>query len=198
MKDQAIRDSSCYNNVMSAMLSKELNNLKLNNPFKKYNLKKIIKKNFWTGNYFLDDLSGNKYIAGDANVFPFWTGIFNDKKMLKSCIKEIRKEGLDKPFPLKYTKKNVSKKNFVSFLVPNYESNTIWMHMGLLYVQLVKKIDKKLFNKYFRTYTKLIKKHKNFLEVFNLNGTPYQSPFYYCDESMLWAANYLALKKGKL
>ena len=35
IKDQALRRSSCYNNVMTAMLSDELDILGLRNPFKK-------------------------------------------------------------------------------------------------------------------------------------------------------------------
>jgi hypothetical protein len=79
------------------------------------------------------------------------------------------------------------------FFTKNYEVNSIWMHIGPLYVKLVKKIDKKLAKKYIDSYTKLIEKHKNFLEVFDSKGNIYKTPFYYSDEGMLWAANYLNL-----
>ena len=65
--------------------------------------------------------------------------------------------------------------------------------MGPLYIKLLNTIDEKQAKKHINTYTKLIEKHKNFLEVFNPDGTPFKSPFYYSDESMLWAANYLTL-----
>ena len=42
-------------------------------------------------------------------------------------------------------------------------------------------------------YKNLIEKHGNFLEVFDANGKPFSTPFYYCDSGMLWAANYLVL-----
>lgn len=193
MKDQAIRRSSCYNNIMTAMLSNELDQLGFRNPFANYDLEKIIKERFWTGKYFLDDLSGKKYVAGDANVLPFWSNVFNDKRMLKNSISAIQKEGLDKPFPLKYTTENNKKKNLIRVLVSNYEGNVSWMHMGPLYVQLVKQIDKKKAKEYIDIYTKLIEKHKNFLEVFNPDATPFKSPFYHADEGMLWSANYLTL-----
>ncbi len=194
IKDQSIRKSSCYDNCMTAMLSNELDKLKMSNPFKAYDYKKLIKDNFWTGNYFLDDLSGERYIAGDANIFPFWTGIFDDREMLKKCISSIQKEGLDKPFPLKYTK-NAKRLNFVSSFSQNYEGTSVWMHIGPLFVFLVKKIDRKKAADYLDVYTNLIKKYKNFIEVFNPDGTPYKSQFYHADEGMLWAANYLALKE---
>jgi len=193
IKDEALRKSSLYNNIMTAMLSNELNKLKLFNPFKKYYLKKLIKSNFWTGDYFLDDLSGNKAVAGDANIIPFWTEVFNERKMMELCINKIQSESLDSPFPLKYTKEIPKNFNFASWFVPNYEGNSIWMHIGLMYIEIVKRIDKNKAREYLGKYTELINKYRNFLEVFNPDGTPFQSRFYYADEGMLWAANYLCL-----
>ncbi|MBW2992592.1 hypothetical protein KY345_05230 [Candidatus Woesearchaeota archaeon] len=195
MKDHAIRNSSCYDNVMAASLSKNLSKLGLNNPFKKYNYKKLIIENLWNGRYFLDDCSGKDYVAGDANVFPFHMGIIEDKNKLKSCIEALRKNNLDKPVPLKYNKKEANIKLIaIDFLSSNYETESAWTHMGPLYVSLVKKIDKKLAEEYITKYTELIEKYRNFLEGFIPNGKPFKSPFYYADEGMLWAANYLTLR----
>jgi len=195
MKDEAKRRCSCYDNVMAAMLSNELNKLKFHNPLKKYNFKKIIKENFWTGEYFLNDLCGNKAVTGDSNVFPFWTGVFDDKNMLKKAIKQIQLNGLDKPFPLRYShsEDHDHEMLFVEIFVWSYERDTCWMNMGPLYAQLVKKIDKRKANEYINIYTNLIEKYQNFLEVFNPDGTPFKSRFYYADEGVLWAANYLTL-----
>ena len=122
-------------------------------------------------------------------------GDFTDKKMIESCIDKIQKAGLDKPFPLKYTCKKFksTKMNFVSLFVGDYEQDAIWMHMGPLYVQVVSKIDKKKAKEYTLKYKSLIEKHKNFLEVFDSKGEVFKTLFYYSDESMLWAANYLSL-----
>lgn len=195
MKDYSVRKSSCYDNVMVAMLNNELKKIKiLENPFKKYDFKKIIRNNFWNGSYFLDDLSGSNYVASDANVFPFWGNVFDDEKMLKSSIKAIQKQGLDKPFPLKYTC-NASKLKMINaeFFVPGYERSSIWMHMGPLFIDLVKKINKNKAEDYIQQYRSLIEKHKNYLEVFDADGKPYKTMFYYSDEGMLWAANFLEL-----
>jgi hypothetical protein len=194
IKDEAKRRSSCYDNIMAAVLSNELNKLKLHNPLKKYDYKKIIRHMFWNGEYFVDDLKGNKeIIAGDANVFPFWTEVFDDKEMLKLCIEKIQSSGLDKPFPLKYTKDIPKNFNFISWFVPNYEGNCIWMHIGLMYIKIVREIDSEKAKEYINEYTKLIEKYGNFLEVFNSDGTPFRSRFYYADEGMLWCSNYLTL-----
>lgn len=195
IKDESLRRSSTYDNIMIAMLSNDLDRLKLNNPFKKYDIKKAIKEHLWSGKYFYDDISKHNAVTGDSNVFPFWTDVFNDKKMLKSCINKIRKAGLDKPFPLKYSSVRFKehKFNIVSKFVGGYEHDSIWMHMGLLYISLVKKVDKNLAEKYLNDYTFIIKKHKNFLEVFDKQGKPFKSPFYFADEGMIWAANYVKL-----
>ena len=70
------------------------------------------------------------------------------------------------------------------------------MHLGLMYIKVVNSIDKPLAKKYIDQYTKLIEKYKNFLEVFNPDGSPFRSWFYYADEGMLWCANYLTLARG--
>mgnify|MGYP006414757199 FL=1 len=85
----------------------------------------------------------------------------------------------------------------LGILASNYEGNAIWMQWGLLYLEVVKMVDKKLLNKYLQIYSNLIEKHGNYLEVFNPDGSIYSSPIYYCDESMIWCAGYLGLMKKK-
>jgi len=154
----------------------------------------MIKKHFWSGEFFYDDLTRKNYVAGDANLFPFIFGIISDNKMLKSSLNSIIAAGLDKPFPLKYTASR-DKVKFIpeEIFMRNYESDSIWMHMGPLYVKLVQQVDTELAKKYQDKYTELIEKHQNYLEVFFPNEKPFSSPLFYCDSGMLWAANYLTL-----
>jgi len=196
IKDEAKRRSSCYDNCMVAMLNDELNRLKFYNPFKKYNFKEILTNMFWNGSYFIEDLRGNKkVVTGDSNIFPFWTGVLADKNMLKKAIEQIQLNKLDEPFPLKYTstKHSQQKMIFVEKFVPRYERDTCWMHMGPLYVHLVKQVDKKKADEYKKRYNQMIEQHRNFLELFNPDGIIFKSKFYHADEGMLWVANYLTL-----
>src|SRR3989344_7065103 len=103
IKDFAVRKSSCYDNCMVALLAKDLKDLKLDNPFAKFSYPEQIKRHFWNGEYFYDDLRQQKYVAGDANLFPFALGIITDKEMLRSALEKIHEAGLDQPFPLKYS-----------------------------------------------------------------------------------------------
>ena len=195
IKDLSIRQSSCYDNIMAAMLKDDLVKLRvLHNPLKKYNIKKKIKDEFWNGNYFFDDLRGEEYVAGDANVFPFYSGVFTSSKMLKKSIESIKKAKLDRPFPLKYTSGHPDHQWRVEeFFAPNYEGNTIWAHLGMIYLTLLKKVDKSSFEMHMQKYKELIQQNKNFLELYTPDGKVYKSPFYYADEGMLWSSIFLEL-----
>lgn len=194
IKDYALRKSSCYDNCMAALLAKDLPDMKLINPFESFDYEDLLKRHFWNGHYFYDDLRKKSYVAGDANLFPFALGIINDKEMLRSAIEEIKTAGLDQPFPLKYT----ASREEVLFIpqekvVYNYESDSIWTHMGPLYIKILQQVDKEAAIGHKQKYTEWIEKHHNYLEVFFADERPFRSPFYYCDMGMLWAANYLTL-----
>ncbi|MEK6900048.1 MAG: hypothetical protein AABX05_02905 [Nanoarchaeota archaeon] len=194
IKDFAIRKSSCYDNCMAALLAKDLKGMRLDNPFVNISYPELIKRHFWNGEYFYDDLTAQKYVAGDANLFPFALGIITDDEMLRSAVRKIQQEGLDQPFPLKYTSSR-SKVNFIwqETFLRNYESDAVWMHIGPLYVKLLQQIDKDKARLYKEKYRSIIEEHKNFMEVFDSKGRPFSTPFYHCDSGMLWAANYLTL-----
>ncbi len=194
MKDHAIRKGSCYDNIMLAVISRELKALRLEDPLKDYNYAKIIKDKFWTGYYFLDDLSGSRHIAGDANIVPFWTEIFDSKEMLKRSISAIKAEGLHIPFPLKYTSKSVNQKMIgYEFLVKGWEKDSIWTNIGMIYLELLSKVDKETARSHLQKYEALIENHGTVIEVFTSNGQPYSSPFYMADSGMLWASLFIGL-----
>ena len=196
MKDHSKRISSCYDACMLYMMQQACEKLQLVNPLKQYNYTNIITKTYWTKTYFKDDLSGATHLAGDAQVFPFWTGAITDKQMLKKAIKEVQVHNLDTPLPLKYTQKGVITKTIMhKIFAPDYESYVTWTHMGLLWTTIVGKVDKKKKKKYITAYTKLIERMHTFPEVLWPDGTPYSSLWYYCDEGMSWCANYLKLLK---
>lgn len=192
MRDGIYRTSSAYDTAMVGMLSEALTGLGV--PHKlpgKRVFRDILLKQYWVGSYFLDDLSGKLHVAGDAQVFPFWTGVVQDKKRIAQAFAALQHAGLDTPFPLKYVLHPQNSDQFEQrFFAPNYEGNTIWAHMGLLYVRLLQKIDPKRAKRHVETYKNLVEKYRTFLEVYEPDGSSaYQSLFYAADEAMLWAAN---------
>lgn len=195
MKDHANRSFCLYDYIMIELVKNHSKSLGLDFTFKNMNYKKIIKEYYWNHFYFRDTPDSD-YVAGDANVIPYWSGAIKDPRMLKSSIKTIRSEGLDKPFPLKYTSEIVSGQlSPVNLLAPNYEGNAIWGHLGPLYIDIVSKVDKSLAEKYLSKYVGLVEKHKNFYEVYHPNGKPFRSAFYSADESMSWASIILELSE---
>jgi hypothetical protein len=180
------------------MLAHYLESIKvLDNPFRKYDYESIVKKNFWNNKCFLDDLSENKMVCGDANILPFWSGLLRDKALLRKAVDSIRKEGLDKPFPLKYASRKFKEQKMIDgeLLAGDYERDVIWAHIGLMYIRVVADLDKNLARKYLEQYKKQIETYHTFIEVYDKDGKPFKTLLYYADEGMLWAANYLYLKK---
>lgn len=192
IKDYAVRNSSTYDNVMIAMLSDDLSSLGLKNPFGGLSIKASIIKYLWTGSHFRNDLDDGS-VSSDANIFPFVTGVFDDRAMVSSCINAVISAGLDKPLPIRFSLSELKNPIIHYMLVPNYQGSTVWTHMGPLFIKLVKRVNPFLAKRYKDGYKRLIEKYGNYLEVLNDDLTPFQSNFYMSDEGMLWAVNYLDL-----
>ncbi len=195
IKDFAVRKSSCYDNCLVGLLARDLSGMKLNHPLNKFNYPELLKRHFWSGEFFYDDLRKKDYVAGDANIFPFILGLVKDKEMVESAVKSIQTAGLDSPLPLKYTAKR-REVNFIwqeALAMRGYESDAIWTQMGLLFIRLVKSVDKSKAVEYQNLYRQLIEEYFGFPEVLTAQGKLFKTWFYYCDRSMLWAVNYLDL-----
>jgi hypothetical protein len=191
-RDHSVRKSSCYDNCMMAMLSADLKKLGFQDAFALYSYGELIPQKFWNGSAFLDDLSGDDRVSGDANVFPFWCGVVIEKELLGKSVESLRHLGLDKPFPLKYGVTH-PELNFADLLVPDYERDTVWTYLGLLYIDMVSRSDTRLARDYLEQYAKVIERCGNVLELFDKEGRPFKTLLYVADDSMLWASIYLDL-----
>ena len=196
-KDYALRPSPTYSNSLLFMLQQDLAKLKLFNPFHEYDIRSEIWRNLWTGEFFYEDLNKHHAVTGDANIFPFWCGVFSSKEIFASCFTHMQNSHLTKPFPLKYnsSRAKCSKMHLLERFAGDYERDSIFMHISMCFMDVLKKYDKKLFKEYSKTYGQIIKHHKNFLEIYNREGKPFKNFFYITDESMIWASKYLALAK---
>ncbi|MFH1590730.1 MAG: hypothetical protein ABIC95_02270 [archaeon] len=190
MKDYAIRSSSCYNNCMTAMLSHSLSVLRIPNPFIKHDYTRLIRKHFWKKDHFIDDLSGNKSLTGDAQVFPFYCEVFFEKRMLDSCVVSMRKRRLDKPFPLRYFHKRIKEHDMLSidWLVGGWEHDNVWPMLAMPFFAVLDAFCHPDLGGHIEKYKKLVEKHGTLLEVFTQDGKPLRTPLYCADEGMLWSA----------
>lgn len=189
MKDYSIRNSSCYDNIFTALLSKNLDKLKLKNHFKKFNYQKLLIKNFWNGKYFNDDLITH-CLSTDANIYQFYYNLV-PKKYKSSTLKEIHKRNLNKPLSLMYSHKS-AKFNFLPYhkIIGDWETNKAWAHIAPYYISILPKKQAKLeLNKYITS----INKYKTLFEVFN-KDKPHKTLFWHSDHGMIWIANFLYLK----
>jgi hypothetical protein len=195
IKDNSVRYSSMYDNSMAALLAKEAASLGLRNPLSGLDYNKILIDNFWEGGHFRDSLSGSDVISADANIFPYWTGVIRNKGMLRKSMKAIAEQGLDMPFPVKYTGRESSGNIhwLLKLVIPNYEGDSIWMHMGPLYIGLLEKVDPDRARRHLEKYKEVIEANGNYLEVFTPDGRIFKTLLYHSDEGMLWAAMYLDL-----
>lgn len=199
-RDQVTSPSSCYNACMIAMLAEDAQKIGLSFPWKKEKIKKKIIQKYWNGKYFFNDSRKQELVLGDANTFPFWTGVIDEKKILKATMTAIHSAELDEPYPLQYINsidKHKEKRNIhlASLFSPDYMTDTRWMHLGLAYLEVLIKHDKKRTKRYLQAYTQNLLKHRTFLEVYSVDGNPYETPFYVSDEAMIWCATYLWLAK---
>ncbi len=192
IKDHYKRKSSCYDTCMvgwSVLLAKKLG---LYHPLQDVDYATILQKTYWKGSYFVDDLSKDTVVSADANIFPYYCGLITDKTFFTKSYKTIKALGLDTPFPIKYTAIRQRKKELriPSFFAPNYEGTSVWIHLGLCFITVVKQYKPLDAKKYLKQYSKILLRHRNFLEVYDENAKPYQSFFYKSDESMLWVSIY--------
>ena len=194
IRDHAVRHSSCYDNVAAAMISNYADELHLENPLSQYNYKKILRNNFWNGSAFTDSLD-NDEVTGDANTFPFFFRLFS-RKMFRSALDSIKQESLDSPLPLRYSSQKRMKRIALSFIAPGYESDKVWVHLGFAFMKAVYYYNSwKSLESYIYKYSSLVQKERNLLEVFNKNLSPYMSVLYKADESLVWAAALLNLRR---
>jgi hypothetical protein len=177
---------------MLFLLQRESKKLGLKFSYKNIDYEKLIIDKFFNGKYFIDQLDSNE-ISSDGFTFLYFFDLLKDEKKLKSHLNEIYKKNLDYPFPLKYSNLYKRGNHVADFFAPNYEGNVIWVHLGLCYMKMIYKYDKKLAKKYVDSYLKIVLKYKSLLEVFNENKTPYKSWIYISDEAMSWIAGLLNL-----
>ncbi|HIH24831.1 TPA: hypothetical protein HA251_07400 [Candidatus Woesearchaeota archaeon] len=201
IRDQARRKGACYDAVMIAVIAREAHRLGFRFPYKEHAVTKAIIKAYWNGTYFFQDLTREPIVTGDANVFPFWTGIVKNKRMMEDAIDAVRAAGLDDPFPLRYVSeldaaREKTSLHIVNLLSKDYESHSIWMHLGLAYLRMLMKRDADAARRHLKRYGQLIRQHRTFLEVYDTTGEPFMRTFYAADESMVWCANWLVLTRN--
>ena len=203
IRDHAKRKAPCYDAIMIALLAREAHHLGFRFPYDEKKIVDAIRTRYWNGAYFFQDLNRQDVVAGDANVFPFWTGLFTDREVRTRVITSICAAKLDDPLPLRYVsphdaRREKTKLSWVDLLAPDYETTSLWAHLGLAYVRVLAEDDPARARAHLAQYETLIEKYRTFLEVYEeYEGgvVPFSRLLYASDEGMLWCANWLALTR---
>ena len=74
---------------------------------------------------------------------------------------------------------------WINKLSKDWEHDTVWLHLGMCYLDIVKKADKKLLKKYLFSLKEWVEKNGNMYEVLEPNGKPLKSFFYKADDGMI-------------
>ncbi len=196
IRDLQKRQRSCYDVAMLAYIQNNLGKVNISFEFKT-NFREYLLKEYWNGSYFYDDITKKDYFSTDSNIFPFWLDVFDSEEMFEKVNKTILDLGLAKPLPIRYnSQEEIKHIKFIpeEFLISGYEKDVLWIHLGLVYLDVLKKFNKyNLLKDHLENLKKITEKYGNFVEVLFENLTPYKSLFYFCDESLSWCASFLDL-----
>jgi hypothetical protein len=160
----------------------------------------LLRRHFWTGDRFRDRL-GSDETSGEANVWPFFTGLVDDRDMLATALGMLRREGYATPYPLRFETAHRSEGLLLAYRLwsPDYQTTTAWTSLGSIYVSLLREVDPEAAAVELDRMRALIERDGTFWEVLDGEGRPWrsQSRLSVSDVSMLWGAILLeTLQRG--
>lgn len=151
----------------------------------------LLRRHFWLGDRFRDRL-GSDETSGEANVWPFFAGLIDDREMLAAALGTLRRNGYTAPYPLRF-----EATHRVDRLVPayrlwsaDYQTTTSWTSLGSIYLALLGQVEPQAAAVELDRMRALIERDGTFWEVLDARGEPWRSRsrLSVSDVSMLWGA----------
>ena len=203
-RDTTTNRSNCYGNSMVALLVRTLRdrsdwNLALPPVLDAHfgaDPGSLLRSHFWmTERGCFRDALGSDDTSGEANIWPFWTGVIGDPEMLSAAFTVLREDGYADPLPLRYTTTHHPEQEvfLVRHLLPDYQGSTIWTSLGAMYLQLLRTFDGARAETATAAYRAWIERDGTFWEVLDRHGRNWWGRFRLTgsDESMLWGSIFL-------
>jgi len=160
----------------------------------------LLRGHFWTGDRFKDRL-GTDATSGEANVWPFFAGLIDDRSMLATALETLRREGYATPYPLKFEVEHRTANELLVFRLwsPDYQTTTSWRSLGSVYLSLLREVDAVGAAVELDRMRRLIERDGTFWEVLDSRGRPWRSAsrLSVSDTSMLWGAILLATLRSQ-
>lgn len=166
-QDYAIRDSSCYSNAVCHLLLRQLDVLGLPNPLAYIDYPTLILERFWQENHFLDDLSGATYPSGDAQIMPFWCGVFDQNPAARSKLdKVIHWMDYYHPFPCRYgIAADPNRRMLILHRLNPWQKDAIWTCLGMQFLEVLADFGHPRFSPELDAYKNLVEKLGFFPEI---------------------------------
>ncbi len=189
--------STVFANTMIALLGRMLDRIDgLPRPLAGHDIAPAMRRQYWTGDAFRDSLC-RTFPSGDANVWPFFFGIFEDREMWRRAFALLEAQGFTSPVPLRYFPRRLpdAELSVPRVFTPNYQGDPSWTQLGPVYLQLLREIDRPRMEQHRANMAAFIERDRNYLELYNTDGSPYRGRalLYHADEGMIWSAMFLDL-----
>ena len=197
-RDTVVNRSTTYGNTMVALLAKTLAETNwFDSPLERHfdgDYGRVLRDHLWAGDRFRDGV-GDDTVSGEANVWPFYSGVVADREMLGSSLAYLEANGFATPYPLRYetARRPAREVWFTRHVLPNYQGTTIWTSLGAIYLQLLRSVDPTAAAREIERYCGWIERDGTYWEVLDGQGRPWISPrlLFIGEESMLWSAIFL-------
>lgn len=151
----------------------------------------LLKRYFWKGDRFRDRI-GAKQTSGEANIWPFFAGVIDDRAMQAAALGTLRRDGYTAPYPLRFDIADRRERLvfIYHFLSPDYQTTTSWTSLGSIYLSLLREVDPVLGASELARMGQLVERDGTFWEVLDEHGNRWSSGngLSISDRAMLWGA----------
>jgi hypothetical protein len=151
----------------------------------------LLRRHFWLGDRFRDQ-PGTDETSGEANVWPFFTGLVDDREMQAGALATLRRDGYTAPYPLRFQASHSPAGMLLVYRLysPDYQTTTSWTSLGSIFLSLLREVDATAAGAALDRMRQLIERHGTFWEVLDARGEPWRSRsrLSVSDVSMLWGA----------
>jgi len=197
-RDTVVNRSNAFGNTMVALLAKTVEETGwFESPFERHfegDYGRLLLEHFWVDDHFRDAL-GDDTVSGEANLWPFYTGVIADPDVVAPALAYLDANGFCDPYPLRYeTSRRPEREVWLTrHILPDYQGSTVWTSLGAMYLQALRTVNPVLAARETARYVDWIERDGTFWEVMNSHGQNWVSPRWIMigEEAMLWSAIFL-------